>query len=93
MLAFTKAGKAVGQPVWGEKWRFQVRSVRLALTLWWGHMGRDWSYALVSPLVHRSVELAQGSEGGKQHLTRLHSTMVNNPDLEFRRECESFLCQ
>lgn len=38
MLSFTKTGKAVGdKQVWGEKWRFQVRCIKLEPWLeWWG---------------------------------------------------------
>lgn len=64
----------------------------MALILWWGHMDRGWSWALVSPPVHRIVELAQGSEGGREHFRGLHSTVLTHLDLEFRRRGESFLC-
>lgn len=38
MLSFTETGKAAGdKQVWGEKWRFQVRCIKLEPWLeWWG---------------------------------------------------------
>lgn len=45
VLDSLRQGRLQGLAGLGKKWRFQVRGVRLALTLGWGHMGRVWSWA------------------------------------------------